>query len=300
MGACCSGEENAPETDVPPPKWGEAIKVHLRKQGMFDADYDITHENADGEKWMLLDAVGGFFDDGFTYYLKHRHVGAEDSTVLGAVNIKGDWDAFSFKVVGADRDADVGVFYDVWDRDFDLGVTTEKELWAVWTYSKRAVIYKDYEMTEQIGWLDISGSGTWWEEEEEVIIHDTDPDGNETIRYERERRTSCKTQAFQYKFNVFNTPMASGRLERPSLPPTARERKPNLTSAPVRVSRAPAPSALWKLSPEPRARTAHNLLEDGQRLLLVFAQAQLHCVQRVGHGHPAVPRDQRRREKLLD
>ena len=39
-------------------------------------------------------------------------------------------------------------------------MTSEKCIWAVWTYSKRAVIYKDYEMTEQIGWLDITGYGS--------------------------------------------------------------------------------------------------------------------------------------------
>lgn len=215
MGACCSGEENAAETELPPPQWGEPIKVHLRKQGIFDADYDVLVDGPEGgkTKWMLLDAVGGFFDSGFSYYLKHRQLGQVDadgkptSTVLGAVNIKGDWDAFSFRVVGADRDRDVGVFYDTWDRDFDIGVTSERQLWAVWTFSKRAVIYKDYEMTEQVGWLDITGSGTWWEEEEEKIIYDTDPDGNQTTRVERERHTSCKTMGFQYKFNVFNTPM---------------------------------------------------------------------------------------------
>ena len=53
---------------------------------------------------MLLDAVGGMFDDGYTYYLKHRAPGQVDadgkptSTVLGTVNIKGEWDAFSFQV----------------------------------------------------------------------------------------------------------------------------------------------------------------------------------------------------------
>ena len=36
---------------------------------------------------------------------------------------------------------------------------------------------------------------------------DEDEDGNKTQRYEYEHHQDCKTHAFQYKFNVFNTPM---------------------------------------------------------------------------------------------
>ena len=163
MGCCFSLEANAAETRLPIPEWGKPFKCHLKKKGMFDADYDVYNE--DGEKWMLVDAVGSMWDDGYVYYLKHRAPGQVDadgnatSTTLGAVNIQGDWDAFSFKVSGAGRDIDIGPFYDVWDGDFDWGMTSEQCIWAVWTYSKRAVIYKDYEMTEQIGWLDITGYG---------------------------------------------------------------------------------------------------------------------------------------------
>ena len=167
MGCCGSSEANADETEIPPPEWGKPIKVRMKKQGMFGADYDILTDGAEGEeKWMLLDAVGSIWDDGYTYFLKHRAPGQVDdegkatSTVLGAVDIKGDWDAFSFKICGADRDLDVGPFFDVWDGDIDWGMSSEEKLWAVWTYSRRAVLYKDYEMTEQIGWLDITGYGS--------------------------------------------------------------------------------------------------------------------------------------------
>ena len=169
MGCCGSSEAVAPESELPPPAWGQPIKVRLKKKGMFDADYNVYTENDGedgGEKWMLIDAVGSAWDSGYNYYLKHRTPGQVDedgkptSTVLGAVNIQGDWDAFSFKVSGAGRDIDIGPFYDVWDGDFDWGMSSEKCIWAVWTYSKRAVIYKDYEMTEQIGWLDITGYGS--------------------------------------------------------------------------------------------------------------------------------------------
>ena len=170
MGCCCSGEAEAKETEIPPPAWGAPITCHLKKKGMFSADYDVTQGDQDGENWMLLDAVGGFFDDGFNYFLKHRSPGQVDaegkpsSSVLGAVNIKGEWDAYSFKVVGADRNVGFGHMFDFWDGDFDLGITHEKKLWAVWTFSKRAIIYSDKEMTTQIGWLDVTGSGTWFEE----------------------------------------------------------------------------------------------------------------------------------------
>ena len=161
MGCCGSSEANAVETELPIPEWGKPFKCRLKKKGMFDADYTVYSE--DDEKWMLIDAVGSMWDSGYTYFLKHRAPGQVDaegkatSTTLGAVNIKGDWDAFSFKVSGAGRDVDIGPFYDVWDGDFDWGMSSEKCIWAVWTYSKRAVLYSDYEMTNQIGWLDITG-----------------------------------------------------------------------------------------------------------------------------------------------
>lgn len=106
----------------------------------------MGHEE-DAEKWMLLDAVGSMWDEGYSYYLKHRSPGEVDdegkpkSTVLGATDIKGDYDCFSFKICGADRDKDIGLMFDNWDGDFDIGMTTEEQLWAVWTYSKRAILW---------------------------------------------------------------------------------------------------------------------------------------------------------------
>ena len=96
MGCCGSSEAAAPESEIPIPEWGKPLKVHLKKQGMFSADYDIRVDGPEGEKWMLLDAVGSMWDAGYSYYLKHRAPGqvGEDgkptSTVLGAVNIKGE------------------------------------------------------------------------------------------------------------------------------------------------------------------------------------------------------------------
>lgn len=214
MGCCCSAEANAVETDLPPPQWGMPMVATLKKKGFFDADYNVHQgDSAEGEKWMLLDAVGSIWDDGYNYFLKHRTPGQVDengkptSTVLGAVNIKGEWDAFSFRVSGGDRSVEFGPFYDIWDHDIDFGMTHDKTLWACWTYSKRAILYSDYEMTQQIGWLDITGSGTWYEHEETRIVYDTDADGNRTMRHETHRVTDCKTHGFRYSFNVFNTPM---------------------------------------------------------------------------------------------
>ena len=41
MGACCSGEEEAKATSLPPPFYGAPAKVLLKQQGMLDADFDV-------------------------------------------------------------------------------------------------------------------------------------------------------------------------------------------------------------------------------------------------------------------
>lgn len=156
------------------------------------------------------------WDEGYSYYLKHRAPGqvGEDgkpvSTTLGAVNIQGDWDAFSFRVSGGDKSVEFKPFLDTWggDVDIDWGVKAEKSLWAVWTYSRRAVIYSDYEQTQQVGWLDVTGTGTYYLEKEVEIITDTDEDGNyKGTRYEEHWTSHATTHGFVYKFNVFNCPM---------------------------------------------------------------------------------------------
>lgn len=209
-----SGETNAFETEVPPPEWGKPIKVKLQKRGFFDADYNVLlGERGNEEEWMLIDAVGGMFDSGFNYFLKHRSPGQVDadkkpcSTVLGAVDIKGEWDAFSFKVSGRDRHTDLRPFIDLWDGDIDFGVSSSSTLWAVWTYSKRAVLWADHEMKKQVGWLDVTGSGTWYEHEYHETVWDTDRDGRRVARRVSRRKTDCRVHGFRYKLNVFNCPM---------------------------------------------------------------------------------------------
>ena len=56
--------------------------------------------------------------------------------------------------------------------------------------------------------LALDRSGTWYQEKEERYIRDTDEDGRDTSHWETEWHQHCQTQGFQYKFNVFNTPMA--------------------------------------------------------------------------------------------
>jgi hypothetical protein len=131
MGCCGSSEKVAPESDLPPPEWGKPVTVKMKKKGMFSSDYNVYTEGTE-EPWMLVDAVGSMWDSGYSYYLKHRSAGQVDdegkpaSSVLGAVNIQGDWDAFSFRISGADRDVDVGLFYDSWDGDVDWACRVRK------------------------------------------------------------------------------------------------------------------------------------------------------------------------------
>ena len=51
----------------------------------------------------------------------------------------------------ADRDVDFGPVYDHWEGDIDWGMSEERSIWATWTYSRRAIIYSDEAMTNQIG-----------------------------------------------------------------------------------------------------------------------------------------------------
>ena len=41
MGCCCSGHEEAKLTELPPPVFGKDARVKMKKQGYFDADFDI-------------------------------------------------------------------------------------------------------------------------------------------------------------------------------------------------------------------------------------------------------------------
>ena len=49
MGCCCSGEEEAKRTELPPPAFGQDLKVKLKKQGWFDADFDVLDLSSSGQ-----------------------------------------------------------------------------------------------------------------------------------------------------------------------------------------------------------------------------------------------------------
>ena len=53
MGCCGSSEAVAAESEIPPPSWGQPIKVHLKKKGMFSADYKVLAGDEDGEEWCV-------------------------------------------------------------------------------------------------------------------------------------------------------------------------------------------------------------------------------------------------------
>ena len=81
----------------PPPMYGKDVKVVLKKQGWFDADFDVLdednpNEKGDPKKWMLCDAVGSISDSAYDYYLKYRATGMEKSMILGCANMKKEED----------------------------------------------------------------------------------------------------------------------------------------------------------------------------------------------------------------
>ena len=88
---------------VPPPEWGKPYKCAIYKDG---ADYTVWQMMdfidmegdmpRDKEQWMLVDAVGSVWDEGYNFYLKHRYAlsdqvdadGKPTSAILCAANIK--------------------------------------------------------------------------------------------------------------------------------------------------------------------------------------------------------------------
>lgn len=101
MGACCSGLEEAKESEVPPPSSGDAFTATFQKQGWMDADYDV--KGPDGQPWMLMDNVKGMFASSQQYYLKHRAPGQEHSTCLGAIHLDSDFAATDWCVTSPGR-----------------------------------------------------------------------------------------------------------------------------------------------------------------------------------------------------
>ena len=75
MGCCFSLEANAAETRLPIPEWGKPFKCRLKKKGMLDADYAVYNEY--GVPWMLIDAVGAPWDDGYVDFERAMDAGSD-------------------------------------------------------------------------------------------------------------------------------------------------------------------------------------------------------------------------------
>ena len=116
---------------------------------------------------MLLDAVGMSVSDasGFLYYLKHRAPGQVDaegkptSTVLGSLDLTGSQDEFAYWVTGNDDDFRHPRIAH-WEMDYVQRMPPRHRnrnglemdaVWGTWCYARRAIIYADEAMKNQIG-----------------------------------------------------------------------------------------------------------------------------------------------------
>lgn len=218
MGLCCSsGEEEAKETALAAPIFGQPLEVKLKKQGTFDADYDVINvANGQDQVWMLIDAVGGLFSGGYTYYLKHRMAGQEESTVLGAGRIDDGDTQFGFVITDGHRrqmldfDSDSDDFSDDPDTEWEINIATVKHIRAEWKMIKVCRLFKDKEMTQPLGTLSVKSKGVYRRMEKDEIEIEFDDEGNRKEKHNHIVRDNCNLKAFHYKFEVMNTPIQLG------------------------------------------------------------------------------------------
>jgi len=218
MGICSSGEDDAKETALAMPEAGKSINVYVKKQKR-GLDYDVFDmSNGDpGQTWMLIDTVGGLFSGGMKYYLKYRSEGAEESTVLGAAEIHGNDEEFSYKIKDTDNDTEYGGIDFDFDSDpddfsddesVDIEVNTVK-IKAKWKMCKECNIYSDYEMTNKIGKLKVKAKGKYKRKTTETTrtINEVDHEGNENEREEKlwDVDHDTKLKKFYYKLEVMET-----------------------------------------------------------------------------------------------
>jgi len=215
MGCCCSGHEEAKQSDLPGPMLGRDIKVKMKQQGMlgFDADFDVldltTKQDEEGTpepvQWMLIDAVGSLFDSDYDYYLKYRPEGVDESHVLGCANLKKEDDYMYFQVTYS---------HQRYGRRPSSGRKrhrrwTDLEVCANWVICRRARLYSDKEQTQLIGLLQIAGQGTYrhtYHREDWEACVKTD-DGHEW-RHRSSTRDSEDTDIAQwyYKMDAYAQP----------------------------------------------------------------------------------------------
>jgi len=217
MGICCSGEEEAKETELPIPEAGKSINVYIKRQGRFDADYDVLDmsNGEPGQIWMLVDTVGGIFSGGMKYYLKYRKAGEEESTVLGAAEIDGEDTEFSYKITDVDThtdidfDSDPDDFSDDEPDDFDLEIENTRKIKAKWKMCKECNLYSDREMTQKLGKLKAKAKGKYKRKTTETTrieeFFDDDGNSNQREMTDVDVQHDCKLKKFHYKFEVMET-----------------------------------------------------------------------------------------------
>ena len=216
MGACYSGEEEAKETTLAAPTPGQPLSVRLKKQGAFDADYDVVDLSSglspkDSPKWMLIDTKGGLFTNELAYYLKHRLEGQEESTVLGSAVIRNSDTVFDAAVerehkIEVDFDSDNSDGYSddsaSSDDDYDRAVTRKEKIKAKFKFIKVAHLFADYDMTQHLGQLRVKAKGKYKRKTKVKTIHYTDEDGQPQQRTSVEVKHKTKIKKFCYRFEV--------------------------------------------------------------------------------------------------
>lgn len=219
MGCCSSGEEEAKETDLAAPIMGQPLHVKLKKQGMFDSDYDVLSlgdGSGEEQQWMLIDAVGGLFSGGYSYFLKHRMAGQEESTVLGAGRIDDGDTRFDYCIcdrgqrLGVEFDSDSDDWSDDPDTEWELEITQVKRIRAQWKMIKVCRLFKDKEMTQPLGELSVKSKGVYRRMEKTEIEIEFDDEGNRREKRNHIVRDHTDLKAFHYKFNVMNTDIQLG------------------------------------------------------------------------------------------
>ena len=223
MGCCFSGEEEAKETTIPAPVAGQQITVKLKKQGMFDADYDVLDLSSgcnpkEAPVWMLVDTVGGLFTSSLKYYLKHRLEGQEESTILGACEIHNKDTEFDAKVT--DRDVSYDIDFDSdrdddWsddgdsDNEFmnDIEFEQTRKIKAKFKLVKQCNLFSDREMTQRLGKLKVKAKGKYKRKTKTETEFYTDEEGNRQSRTNTIVKQKTKVKKFYYKFNVMGTEM---------------------------------------------------------------------------------------------
>jgi len=219
MGCCCSGHEEAAETDLPPPLLGKDIRVKLKRQGWFgmDADFDIldcTQEGGEEKpvKWLLLDAVGDMGCASYDFYLKYRPKGVEESYVLGCADMQKDHDYMWYEITYAHQH---------YGRKPRTGSRrnrkwTDKQVSGRYIVARRARLFSDKDKQYLCGRLQIMGTGTYsrhyhHETWRQKVRYQT-KHGDRTVtrtRWEHRSSTSdtsdAKMDHFWYKMDAYGT-----------------------------------------------------------------------------------------------